>query len=209
MIPTRPPKPDGEGAISEAWAAALAYRPLLESRLIRPFLRRGLDADDLVQEGLIGMRRAAELYDPARGTLAGHLCRRAVTEMDEALWRQGQAIRYSRREYKRRRREGRLARRDHVPPERVPARAERIDPVLYREALGLLANLDGRERRVLEAYYLEGKSYARIGAEIGLTRQGTHVLARRALARLRASDARSGRTDTARDDPDPDPTPEP
>jgi RNA polymerase sigma factor (sigma-70 family) len=59
--PARPPDP---------WAVALAYLPLVE-QVARGFRVGRFDRDDLIQEGLIGVRNAALRFDRKRGTFRG------------------------------------------------------------------------------------------------------------------------------------------
>ncbi len=49
----------------EVWKEALAHRPWVLTRVER-FARRGVPKSDLIQEGMLGLFRAVELFDPAR-----------------------------------------------------------------------------------------------------------------------------------------------
>jgi RNA polymerase primary sigma factor len=74
--PPRPPLTDAERAARNELALAnLPLVPYWAKRFTRR-LGRKVDFDDLVQEGRIGLLRAAELYDPSRGvafsTYASH-----------------------------------------------------------------------------------------------------------------------------------------
>ena len=50
----------------EAWALALKWRPLI-IREARRWTRSGASLDDLVQDGMLGAFRAAQLYDESAG----------------------------------------------------------------------------------------------------------------------------------------------
>lgn len=70
---------DAIRAGKDASAAALEYEEArqqivcshlkLVTRLVRPYTKRGMPFDDLVQEGCLGLMRAADLFEPDRGVL--------------------------------------------------------------------------------------------------------------------------------------------
>lgn len=79
----------------------------LVASLIRPYMHRGLDKDDLFMEGVLGLNCAAETFDPYKGyrftTYAAQCIKRAVTRavdkkgatisIPEYLHRRGRSIR--------------------------------------------------------------------------------------------------------------------
>lgn len=65
------------------------------SAIVRSYLNRGVEREDLVQEGWLGLLRGAEIYDPTKGaftTIAGHYVRRFIAQ---AILEHGHMIRAS------------------------------------------------------------------------------------------------------------------
>lgn len=146
---------------------------------------------ELVQAGQPGLRRAAEKYDPARGTAFStyavpwifRYVRRAVEELRETYYHvspdavadgAGSAELFPDE--------------DAVDPAEAAARAS--DCAWVR---GLLAELPARERRVLERRFGIGSrpesTFAEIAASEGVSVQCIHRVYQRALARMRRSAA--------------------
>lgn len=158
--------------------------------------------DDALQNGVIGLMRAIELWDPARGafsTYATHWVRQAV---DQAYWNAVELIRRPKHVQEQRPASSRYAvdaeRARHVDsfsriedrelhPVARPEREvdDRIDWVRER-----LADLPPMERQVIERVYgLDGdvpaESMATYGREQGWHKRTPSVLHHRAIQRLR------------------------
>lgn len=66
----------------------------LVGNIARDFLGRGLELEDLVQEGMIGLMRAAELFDPDRGTKFTSYARPTIKgSIRKAIQQKGRPIR--------------------------------------------------------------------------------------------------------------------
>lgn len=171
--------------------------------LARRYRGRGLPLDDLVNEGNLGLVRAADRFDPERGvrfiSYAHFWIRRAMT----------QAIA---RDEERPSRGGPPRRRISLD-EPVPGGAWALAEVLADETIvgtevllereGLRAALEAsfvdlpeRERLVLRGYFGFGcdrpRSLGEISREIGVSRERVRQLKERGLARLRAAVVRHG-----------------
>ncbi|MBI5701673.1 RNA polymerase sigma factor RpoD/SigA [Candidatus Saganbacteria bacterium] len=60
--------------------------------MAKKYVGRGLDFADLVQEGILGLYRAVELYEPEKGTLAHYGCIWIKAEILRAIGNQGRTI---------------------------------------------------------------------------------------------------------------------
>ena len=153
--------------------------------------RRAL-AGELSQEGVRGLRRAAEKFDPARGcafstyavpwirkrtgeAAAAWSAARAASTLDAPLGEDGSAS---------------LA--DMIPDENAESPAEAADRSMARDyARALLAGLPGRDRAMVEMHFgfRGGRSatFAEIGAAFGVSAQRAARVVERALRRMRAA----------------------
>lgn len=148
----------------------------LVGKLAKQFVDQGLDLCDLIQEGSIGLIRAARTFDPERktrfSTYAGllihqHLCKAVHRIRPMRLLSEHEAM-------------------------TLPARVDQVD-----EGEGLARNvfeavetlLDEDERLVLELKFggPREKSHARISIETGRSRATVGRTKRKALAKLRRS----------------------
>jgi RNA polymerase sporulation-specific sigma factor len=155
----------------EHWGLAVAC-----ARAVGARAERACDVSDLVQEGLIALRRAAILHDPARGYPFPLYASRLLKY---AMW--GALSRY-----------GRWTRRssplddDLDPP--APAPAEALDDDERALILAAVDRLDGRERTiVVERYGLDGRpprTNLEVGIGLGLTEARIRQVEKSALAHL-------------------------
>jgi RNA polymerase sigma factor (sigma-70 family) len=195
---SRPRKPRVT-TLSDAEVMARAAEHLgLCGWVARRYLGRGLELEDLVQEGWFGLVRAVELFDESRGldfsTYAKHWIRDAITR---ALLDHGHVIRRPRAPKRRpgcvfahrQTREVLSIDASPVPgstgAEILEARPDRIDPMELAEVRAAIDALPERERETLKARYDDGLTHREIGARLGFSRQQAHALEKRALARLR------------------------
>lgn len=191
-----------------AWRVAFAYEPMIHEHA-RRYLGRGLDFDELLQEGLIGMHRAAQLYDPTKGPLATHLGYHAKAAMIDAIVREGRLIRIPKWADQAARRvehgtcdlgsSGTAKRRECILAA-IALRARRIDgdaaaigPIgpsidrdLWRDVLTALDRLDDRARAVILARYFGAMTLAEAGQMLGVSRSRARQIEMRALSKLRA-----------------------
>ncbi len=169
----------------------------LVARLARRYRGRGVDLEDLVQEGWFGVRRAVELWDHRKGfrlsTYAGWWVRHA---MQRAVSRQGRTIRLPRS----------IARRVSEVVTTVPLEfpfTEIAAPVdvgdhLEQEELTAainhaLARLGHREREVVQRRFgFNGdilETLECIGGDVGVTRERIRQIESTALQKLRQDHA--------------------
>ena len=155
----------------------LANLPLVHSiarRIKRP---GGMEYDDLYQEGCIGLIRAVDRYDASLGyafSTYAHpwVYRACMAAVDEHAAAQGDTLNTEP-----------IADDDPATEATVLVDADRLVALLpqlpEREhvAVVLRYGLDGGEPATLDA----------IGRLLGITRQSTHALLRRALGRLRSA----------------------
>jgi RNA polymerase sigma factor (sigma-70 family) len=80
-------------AREEIWAEVARHRGLCGA-IAREYAGRGLDREDLVQEGLLGLYRAFELFDPSKGAeFVPYAVDWIRAVMRQALLDQGQTVR--------------------------------------------------------------------------------------------------------------------
>lgn len=169
-------------AFDPAWLV-----PLLRRIAARMVTDRTL-IDDLVQEGQIGFLEAARRFDPSRGIkLTTYAMPRARGAMQDYL-READPLS---------RRQRQLARQGiDCGPQIVPlatyaeetfGQADReLAAIDNRDEIDeLLRGMKGRDRQILELYYLADCTMAEIAAAIGITESYVSMLHGQALARLR------------------------
>lgn len=202
MGANRPPRPPVTTLSPEGvWAEAVRHLPLV-GHVAKGYFDRGVPSDDLIQEGVLGLRRAIELYDPARGvafsTYAAYWIRQA---MQVALEGQAHTIRAPRASRRPRVSNDAIALAAQTTSldvandgasvgDEIQARPDRIDPADLAEALGLLARLDPRSRLVVEQHLgLHGPTryLSDIGKDLGLGRERVRQIYDAAIAEMRRS----------------------
>ena len=165
-----------KGKVEEALEAERGWLRLRARRMIGPNLRRWVDSEDLVQQVQLDAARqmAGRTFEtPAafRGWL-GKILRSRAVELA--------------------RRRGCVAIESGVPEPRGntagPAtRCSEQDEA--RAALRMLGSLSARDRRVVLLRVVEGKSFADVAAECGISEVNARVAFNRALGKLRSRGA--------------------
>lgn len=185
-------------------ALKFAHLPMQTALRYRDSLPVGLDLDDLVGAGWIGLLQAAEGYNPARGvqftTYAIALVRGAI---QEALRRWDFV---PRRERERMKREavqaplllsldapgagcesGTLG--EHLPDPAPGPEARLLEDCTRTTLRQAMERLPKREQQILRLRYGRKRTFREIGQQMGLTEQRVHQLHRISLTRLRQEEA--------------------
>jgi RNA polymerase sigma factor (sigma-70 family) len=141
-----------------------------------------IEFDDLVQEGNLGLLRAAEMYDRARGVAFAAYAKRRV---------RGAILDSNRRRHYRNA--------THCPIEDAPEISEkpdvdqRIDEArLARTVNKVVEILPPRERGIIQRYYLAGHTSKEIAQEIGMLTPRVGELRRAAMGSLKRGLAAHG-----------------
>jgi RNA polymerase sigma factor (sigma-70 family) len=165
----------------DPWSVAYCNKGLA-GEIARKFLGRGLSQDDLFQEGLLGLHRAAREFDPSRGVPFSAFARfHLLHAMRVAVYHGGRGVRRTRR--------GWVAADpfDAAAPERE---APDDSPVLdhdERERLRLAVDaLPETWRRIVVDRYLADppRPQKEIAADLGVTTTRVCQVERKALDRL-------------------------
>jgi RNA polymerase sigma-B factor len=162
------------------------HLPLVRS-LARPFAGRGEHLDDLVQVGAIGLIKAVDRYDPARGRpLVAYAVPTIRGEIRRYLRDRAAPVRLPRVEQSR----GRVVIGLPLADERDESRMAEASELELGESRALLHDgmraLDSRERRILHLRYFGDLSQSGIAAELGLSQTHVSRLLRGSLEKLRA-----------------------
>jgi DNA-directed RNA polymerase sigma subunit (sigma70/sigma32) len=169
------------------WRRALAERSLVAT-IAKDFLGHGLDHDELIDEGLIGVCRAVETYHNSMGKWSVCAFRHAKIAIKEAVYR-SQLVRRPWRVLWRAKPAGGGARLcGGRAVDLLPARGDRIPPGEWARAEAALARLDDQERAVIAGRFgLDGpeRTLREIGTEIGRDRRRVAQMERAAIAKLR------------------------
>lgn len=177
---------------------AKAMNRLVEANLrfvvsvARQYQGQGVDMEDLVSEGNIGLMAAARTYDATRG---GRFVKFAVVHIRRQIeWAiKGQTISFE-PEYGRRTRsiDAPLGAKNNMSLLSVitDANALQADDIVHNAAVEevvgkVLGILNERERTVISAYYGDGITMAEIGIKMGLKRERVRQIRNRAIRRLR------------------------
>lgn len=181
----------------DPWELALLHRPVAE-RASRRYRGLGLEQDDLVQEGLIALRRAALTFDPATGRpfrSYGRLL--ACDAMRKALDHGGRWVHLHARPARMGRPAARLPRPDPeagARPEPEPAGLDpaapeptaTIDDDERERIIAAVDRLPDRLAHVIRHRYLASppRTQGEIGADLGLSHVRVWQLERQALRAL-------------------------
>jgi RNA polymerase sigma-B factor len=164
-----------------------AHLPLVRS-IARRYVNRGEPVEDLVQVGTIGLIKAVDRFDPARGRSLAALARPSIeSEIRHHLRDRASVLRVPRTEHEAAAGRGEtaavqaVALREELAPARDDSDATEARLLLSRGT----TVLDERERRLLHLRYVEDRSQAEIAAELGLSQAHVSRLLRAALDRVR------------------------
>ncbi len=132
-----------------------------------------LHADDLAQEVLVGLWRAPERFDPARGSVCAYLLLKVG----------GRAVDQLRGDTARKRRETTTGRRQRRHPESVESLV--LARWAQREVARALGALPPRERRAIELAYFVGYSYQEVAVVLDRPEGTVKSWIRTGMLRLR------------------------
>ena len=135
---------------------------------------KGLEIDDLIQEGRIALYRAIETFDPSRkvkfSTYAYNVVQRSIVNI---------MIKHNRKNWKNVTEE--------IVPDTPDTKAETKLIMLDQIAsLFKSADLTKREQKVIELRYWEDLYFDEIGKEIGSSKTNTRVIFNKALKKMRS-----------------------
>lgn len=168
-----------EGDLSARAQLIEAYLPLARA-LAHRFAHRGERIEDLVQVGSIGLIKAVDRFEPARGDLASYAAPTIVGEIKRHLRDRGTLIRTPRQQPE--------APVVLLPAEDVPAPDDDLRASEDRVAVSSgLRRLHARERDVLRCRYFRDMSQAEVASALGISQTHTSRLLASGLAKLRAN----------------------
>jgi RNA polymerase sigma factor (sigma-70 family) len=168
----------------EVWAEALRHRGLVVS-ITRRYLDQGLDREDLIQEGLIGVCHAVESHDPRRGAFSNWAQLWIRSSVRSAVVRDGSLVRCTMRDY---RVGGRMLRAGEPAEDRLVYR-ERFGPDQLRDLERIREIVEGfteRERSVFRLCVEEGLSLRRAGRDLGMSQEWVRLIRDRVLSKIRS-----------------------
>jgi RNA polymerase sigma-B factor len=158
------------------------HLPLVRT-LARRFAGRGEQLDDLVQVGAIGLIKAVDRFDPARGDLVAYAVPTILGEIRRYLRDRASPVRVPRGEQQP---GGATVVALPLTEELADDGGHGIEVGEQRALLGPgLQALSPRERRVVHLRYFVGLSQQRIAAELGLSQTHVSRLLRTSLEKLR------------------------
>jgi RNA polymerase sigma factor (sigma-70 family) len=192
----RQPKPRPPKAKPDPMDAAQHYGLVhMVIRRYKGLIRGRIELEDLVQEGLLGVMRAQQSWDPAKGTFATHAY----------YWIRHRVLRYIQEKQRCVRVPTYLLERGNAPRERVvhldapcggegSPRHERVgkrdaafEHGLTRLELKRLLTLipDERQRSVISAHYVGGLTLAQVGGALGICLERARQLEHEGLDHIR------------------------
>jgi RNA polymerase sigma-B factor len=156
-----------------------AYLPLARS-LARRFAHSGERVEDLVQVGSIGLIKAVDRFEPARGDLASYAAPTIVGEIRRHLRDRATLIRTPRQQPE--------APVVLLQPEELPAPDDELRASEDRVAVSSgLRRLHRRERDAVRCRYFRDMSQAEVASALGISQTHTSRLLASGLAKLRAN----------------------
>jgi RNA polymerase sigma factor for flagellar operon FliA len=163
------------------------------SRYLKRYYVGGMERDDLVSWGMIGLVQAARAWDPERGISFSTLACKAIERM---------IIRGVRREWKPQQAAATASLDEVISSEQQAGARERFGERLTAEqdvegellhgemhaaVRSAVATLPAPYRRLIERHYYDDVPVALLAEELGISRQGIYMRQRQALRRLRAA----------------------
>ncbi len=195
----------GEVLLEDATAriiAHLSFARLVAARSLDPRCR-GVNRDDLIAWGVLGLVQAAQRYrGDLSGSFAAYAAQRVRGQVLDALRERDPLTRTARRAYREARARGddlpppyievsldRLAALGHAPLPSTPAvdaeRCRATRDKRWSRVARELRRLPAQERRVLVLSFGRGLTLREIGREVGLSESGVCRVRTRALQRVR------------------------
>ena len=161
------------------------------NRYLRRYAVRGMERDDLVSWGMLGLVQAARMWDLERGAFSTVACRAIGWMLQRGVGRerrldQGIAL-LSLDDLLRSEEPGsgherfveRLATDQHVEQDHLVS-------AMQAAVRSAVAALPGVERLLIQRHFFEDVPVTRVAAELGVSRQNVSEKQRKALRRLRA-----------------------
>jgi RNA polymerase sigma-70 factor (ECF subfamily) len=145
----------------------------------RRILRNNEEADDLLQDVFLLVRRSASAFDSAKGTIRSFIVhvtyQRAISRRRYLMTRHFYASKNPENDPT-----------DHIPAPRRPLYDESLEAHLGREGLRkALADLSAEQRETLRLYFFEGYSLEEIAAHVGQSYGNVRHYYYRGLEKLR------------------------
>ncbi len=184
-------------------------------RIARSWVGRGVPFEDLVQEGAIGLMRAADLYDHTKAEFSTFAGLRIVAACQRAIENQGDTIRIpvhtrssgrcapeverAKRVVSGDQKSTALGNKERTLFDRVKGSANTEDdallPLFANDTAGEIATallmLNPQERAIIEARYLSGSdepvTQGVVGKQLGISKQRVEQVQKVAFAKLRAA----------------------
>ncbi len=162
------------------------------SRYLKRYAVPGMERDDLVSWGLLGLVHAARVWDPARGAFSTIACRAIEWMLRRGAAREGRANRVA----------ASVSLDDFLASEEADGQHARfadrleaaqdverdhLEGVAQAAVRSAIAALPPLERRLIERHFFEEVPIARIAAELGVSRQSLAERQRKALRQLRTT----------------------
>jgi RNA polymerase sigma-B factor len=166
-----------EGDLAAREQLIEAYLPLARA-LARRFAHRGERVEDLVQVGSIGLIKAIDRYEPARGDLAAYAAPTIVGEIKRHLRDRGTLIRTPREQPE--------APVVLLAADELPVADDELRASEDRVAVSSgLRRLHPRERDAVRCRYFRDMSQAEVASTLGISQTHTSRLLASGLAKLR------------------------
>lgn len=165
-------------------AVMLDYKPWVAKLAKR---RKGspLDVEELIQEGMIGLAKAVETFDPEKATLMCYSVHPINNHMQDGEWR-ARWVRPGLSYYRSKKKGFKDAVTGWESINEVPGR-ELDDVDVRMDVRDAMRRLPARERLVLEENFWNNLTVRQIAAKMQVSTVVVHTLKRRALERLRTS----------------------
>ncbi|QWU14205.1 Sigma-70 region 2 [Paenibacillus sophorae] len=164
--------------------------------MVAKWLKKGSieESDDLVGMAMIGLTNAFDTYDINRGvkftSYAGDViwhefCINAIYHSRKCRSKYS-SVSIEERYYKKGKSQKEVQIKDVLRDENCEHTYKAIEDNMFNDYLNRTINssLDGNEKTVAVKHLLEGKGFAEIGKEMGISRQGAHQIHKRYIPKL-------------------------